>query len=106
MKGAQTLVIERKNTKDLVINMEDLHGDRTWIYCIARTFLNRASVDRTISKQESMCLLGLLHLTLCPENIETVYLTPFRRIVVNTLGKAGAQIPQLPLGDDSSPWGR
>jgi hypothetical protein len=25
---------------------------------------------------------------------------------VNTSGKAGAQIPQLPLGDDSSPWGR
>jgi hypothetical protein len=28
------------------------------------------------------------------------------RTVVNTLGKAGAQIPQLPLGDDSPPWGR
>jgi hypothetical protein len=26
--------------------------------------------------------------------------------VVNTSGKAGAQIPQLPLGDDSPPWGR
>jgi hypothetical protein len=25
---------------------------------------------------------------------------------VNTSGKSGAQIPQLPLGDDSSPWGR
>jgi hypothetical protein len=25
---------------------------------------------------------------------------------VNTSGKAGAKIPQLPLGDDSSPWGR
>jgi hypothetical protein len=25
---------------------------------------------------------------------------------VNTSGKAGAQLPQLPLGDDSSPWGR
>jgi hypothetical protein len=25
---------------------------------------------------------------------------------VNTSGKAGAQIPQLPLGDDSPPWGR
>jgi hypothetical protein len=25
---------------------------------------------------------------------------------VNTSGKAGAQIPQLPLGDDSAPWGR
>jgi hypothetical protein len=25
---------------------------------------------------------------------------------VNTSGKASAQIPQLPLGDDSPPWGR
>jgi hypothetical protein len=25
---------------------------------------------------------------------------------VNTSGKAGAKIPQLPLGDDSSPWVR
>jgi hypothetical protein len=25
---------------------------------------------------------------------------------VNTSGKAGAQIPQPPLGHDSSPWGR
>jgi hypothetical protein len=28
------------------------------------------------------------------------------RRCVNTSGKAGAQIPQPPLGDDSSPWGR
>jgi hypothetical protein len=35
--------------------------------------------------------------------------TPNRRSTwdphVNTSGKAGAQIPQLPLGDDSSPGG-
>jgi hypothetical protein len=29
-----------------------------------------------------------------------------RRPTVNTSGKAGAQIPQLPLGDNSTPWGR
>jgi hypothetical protein len=28
------------------------------------------------------------------------------KYLVNTSGKAGSQIPQLPLGDDSSPWGR
>jgi hypothetical protein len=27
-------------------------------------------------------------------------------VLGNTSGKAGAQIPHLPLGDDSSPWGR
>jgi hypothetical protein len=30
----------------------------------------------------------------------------YKLMSVNTSGKAGAQIPQLPLGDDSSPWGR
>jgi hypothetical protein len=29
-----------------------------------------------------------------------------RLTAVKTSGKAGAQIPHLPLGDDSSPWGR
>jgi transcription initiation factor TFIIIB Brf1 subunit/transcription initiation factor TFIIB len=29
-----------------------------------------------------------------------------KRTRVNTSGKAGAQIPHPPLGDDSSPWGR
>jgi hypothetical protein len=28
------------------------------------------------------------------------------RVGVNTSGKAGAQVPHLPLGDDSNPWGR
>jgi hypothetical protein len=28
MKGAQTLVIEKKNIKDLVMNMEDMYGNR------------------------------------------------------------------------------
>jgi hypothetical protein len=34
------------------------------------------------------------------------YMERFLFIGVNTSGKAGAQIPQRPLGDDSSPWGR
>jgi hypothetical protein len=35
--------------------------------------------------------------------------TPFNNgatSLVNTSGKTGAQIPQLPLGKDSPPWGR
>jgi hypothetical protein len=31
--------------------------------------------------------------------------TCYRDLTVNPSGKAGAQIPQLPLGDNSSPWG-
>jgi hypothetical protein len=51
MKGVQTLAIERKNMKYRVMNMEDLHGEKTGIYCIARKLQHRASVYRTISKQ-------------------------------------------------------
>jgi hypothetical protein len=51
------------------------------IYCAAKKLLNRASFDRTISKQEAMCLLGNLHLTVCSEKIEDVSLSLFRRVV-------------------------
>jgi hypothetical protein len=34
------------------------------------------------------------------------YVSSCQFATVNTSGKAGAQIPHLPLGDDSSPWGR
>jgi hypothetical protein len=37
-------------------------------------------------------------------DIETAYL--MAPITVNTSGKAGAQIPHLPLGDDPPPWGK
>jgi hypothetical protein len=80
MKGAQTLAIERKNMKDLVMNMEDMYGNKAGIFSAARKLLNRASVDRSISKQEAMCLLAQLPLVLCSEKIEYVSLSPSRRI--------------------------
>jgi hypothetical protein len=46
-------------------------------------------------------LLFVKFLAMMPMNFTTPKLTD-----VNTSGKAGAQIPHLPLGDDSSPWGR
>jgi hypothetical protein len=54
MKGAQLIAIERKNMKDLVMRMEDNNGDITGFFYAARKLLNRASVERTISKQEEM----------------------------------------------------
>jgi hypothetical protein len=42
MKGVQSLAIDWKNMKDLVMNMEDLHGDNVGIYCAARKLLNMA----------------------------------------------------------------
>jgi hypothetical protein len=80
MKGAQTLAIEKKNMIDLVMNMEDMYGSKAGVFSAARKLLNRASVDRTISKQEAMCLLAQLPLVLCSEKIEPVSLSPSRRI--------------------------
>jgi hypothetical protein len=44
------------------------------------------------------------------KRISDIYIQEIRdsalRVCVNTSGKAGAQIPHLPLGDDSSPRGR
>jgi hypothetical protein len=51
MKGAQTLAIERKNMKDLAMNMEDMYENKEGVFSAARNLLNRASVDRTVSKQ-------------------------------------------------------
>jgi hypothetical protein len=48
--------------------------------CCKKT-TEQVSVDRTISKQEAMCLLGTLPLTLCSEKIEYVAFSPFRRVV-------------------------
>jgi hypothetical protein len=80
MKGSHTLVLEKKNMKDLVINMEDMYGNKEGVFSATRKLINRASVDRTISKQESMCFLEQLPLILCLERIEPLSLSPSKCI--------------------------
>jgi hypothetical protein len=48
MKEAQTLVIERKSMKDMVMNMEDMYSNKEGVFSAINKLLNRASVDRTI----------------------------------------------------------
>jgi hypothetical protein len=66
--------------KDPVMNMEEMYRNKERVLSAARKMRNRASVDRTISKQEAMCLLAQLPLILCSERIEPVSLYPSRRI--------------------------
>jgi hypothetical protein len=80
MKGAQTLAIEEKNMKDLVMNMEYMYGNKEGVFSAARKMINFALVDRTLSKQEAMCLMVQLPLILCSERIEPVSLSPSRCI--------------------------
>jgi hypothetical protein len=55
--------------KDLLMNMEDMHENKEGVFSAARKLINSASVDRTISRQESMYLLAQLPLILCSERI-------------------------------------
>jgi hypothetical protein len=48
MEGAQTIAIERKNMKDLVMRMVDKNGDIKGFFYAAWKILNRASVECTI----------------------------------------------------------
>jgi hypothetical protein len=48
MKGAQTMVIEKKNMKDMSIYMEDVYGNKEGVFSAATKLLKRALVDRTI----------------------------------------------------------
>jgi hypothetical protein len=66
--------------KDLVMNMEDMYGNKEGVFGTTRKLLNRASVNKTISKQEAMCFLAQLPLIWCSEWIEPVSLSPSKRI--------------------------
>jgi hypothetical protein len=60
--------------------MEDMYGNKEGLFSAARKLLNRASVERTISKHEAMCLLAHLPMILCSYRIEPVSLSPSRHI--------------------------
>jgi hypothetical protein len=66
--------------EDMVMNVQDMYKNKEGVFSAARKLLNRASVDRNISKQESMSLLAQLPLILCSERIEPVSLSPSRHI--------------------------
>jgi hypothetical protein len=51
--------------KNMVMNVQDMYGNKEGVFSAARKMLNRASVDRTISKQAAMCVLAQLPLILC-----------------------------------------
>jgi hypothetical protein len=80
-------------TAAVIVETTRLHKEATQVY---RTY---HKVDQAIKK-------------LIIESFDDEYLNALTdKIVgyancVNTSGKAGAQIPQLPLGDESTPWGR
>jgi hypothetical protein len=57
-----------------------MYGNKEGVFSATMKLINRASVNRTISKQEAMCLLGQQPLILCSERNEHVSLSTFKRI--------------------------
>jgi hypothetical protein len=68
-------------------------------YLVAKVL--KTSENRKTAKRSCKNLGRQIKGIIKPETLKRSRLMNF-----NTSGKAGAQIPQLPLGDDSSPWGR
>jgi hypothetical protein len=66
--------------KYLVMNMEDMYGNKAGVFSAVRKLLYCALVARTISKQEAMCMLAQHPLVLCSEKSEPVSLSTSRRI--------------------------
>jgi hypothetical protein len=58
----------------MVMNMEDMYGNKEGVLIAARKIHNRVSVYRNISKQEAMYFLAQLPLILCSARIEPVSL--------------------------------
>ena len=61
-------------------SMKDEMGDKKEVRRLSRHLLNRASSNRTISKQECMVLLRNLKLVHCTETIETVSISGQYRV--------------------------
>jgi hypothetical protein len=59
----------KKNMKDSVNSTEDMSGNRSGVFKIARKIINIPIVSRAIPKQEATVLFGCLSFT-CSENIE------------------------------------
>jgi hypothetical protein len=107
----KVLVNEREEDRTL---LQKLHswksGERKWrklpcrFFCIqilGHHFIQLSVThirDKKYTAKSNACVMDMHRGITCVGLMNFIY--------VNTSGKAGAQIPQLPLGDDSPPWGR
>ena len=71
-KGNETIIQEKEQMKALILGTTETSGTATDVKTLARVLLNKVTKDKVISKQECMCNLARLDLTLCSEFIETV----------------------------------
>ena len=79
-KGNYSLKEERQHTQDLIMQAEELTGDKRDVVRVCKHIMNKCASKRLISKQEAMVLLADLPLTSCSEGFETVSLTNSKRL--------------------------
>lgn len=79
-KGNDSLLHERKDVYNQVMQAESLYESNKDIKRLARQILNKTVSRRIISKQEVMVNLANLNLTFCSESIENVSLSGSYRL--------------------------
>ena len=79
-KGNETLIEEKKQMTQLVLQAKSTLGNQTDIQRVARQLLNRAVGEKMISKQEAMVHIGGLDLFSCSETIETHSLSNYHKL--------------------------
>jgi hypothetical protein len=73
--------------------------------CVQLCLVNSGMRGTTNVMCPDVLINECLHLGIIAKE-NTRYHVLHGQFFVNTSGKAGAQIPHPPLGDDSPPWGR
>ena len=71
-KGNATLQEEREQTKAMIVNSEEITGDKHDLVRICKQVMNKSCTKRLISKPEASVLLAQMDLTKCTETIENV----------------------------------
>jgi hypothetical protein len=98
IRGLKTHLQRLDNEASLALrNYLTKHGIN---YQLAPSHIHwRKNSERAIQTFKNHFIAGLC-------SVDPTFPLKFWDKLVNTSGKAGAQIPHLPLGNDSSPWGR
>ena len=79
-KGNATMKEEKEQNRNLVMNAEEITGDKHDLTRVCKQVMNRATTKRLISKQEAVVLLGELDLTRCTETIENVSISNSKQL--------------------------
>ena len=79
-KGNATMKEEKEQIRSMIMNSDEITGDKHDLTRICKQVMNKATAKRLISKQEAVVLLGQLDLTKCTETIESVSISNSKQL--------------------------